>query len=350
MTKINQKLLLIFLFFLTSKTVWAQSVAPIDDVTRWVNVRSGSCGDCPVVGRLYPGEELNFIRSVPRYYEVTLDTGGRGFVSKRWTQLVELPENTITIATFNIQIFGKTKIGKPEVMQELASIVRKYDVVAIQEIRDIQGRVAPAFKSAINEDGSNYDFVISERGGLQPDDQGSGVEQYAYFYNKDAISVLEDVGLYNDSQNDHFQREPYIARFKAKNGEFDFALITVHTNPDEAVSEILALPDSVSYAKTHLPEETDFIVLGDFNASCDYAEPDDFIGSVILDSFEWIVPHDADTNFSANTACAYDRIVMTPETSVYFTGDWDIDTVSSKKVSDHFPVWAKFYSSEPLEK
>src|SRR3954471_19205238 len=42
---------------------------------------------------------------------------------------------TIKIATFNIQVFGKTKAHRPEVMSQLAAIVREYDVIAIQEIK-----------------------------------------------------------------------------------------------------------------------------------------------------------------------------------------------------------------------
>ena len=46
------------------------------------------------------------------------------------------PRNTVKIASFNIQIFGQTKASKPEVMDILAKIIRRYDIVAIQEIRD----------------------------------------------------------------------------------------------------------------------------------------------------------------------------------------------------------------------
>ena len=48
----------------------------------------------------------------------------------------ETPGDEITIASFNIQIFGQTKASKPEVMEILADIIRQYDLVAIQEIRD----------------------------------------------------------------------------------------------------------------------------------------------------------------------------------------------------------------------
>ena len=51
------------------------------------------------------------------------------------------------IGAFNIQVFGKSKAGKPEVMDVLAKIIRTYDVVAIQEIRDKDQTALPTKSS-----------------------------------------------------------------------------------------------------------------------------------------------------------------------------------------------------------
>ncbi len=44
--------------------------------------------------------------------------------------------DTIKIATFNIQIFGKSKRQKEDVMDTLTKIVRHFDIAAVQEFRD----------------------------------------------------------------------------------------------------------------------------------------------------------------------------------------------------------------------
>jgi hypothetical protein len=50
---------------------------------------------------------------------------------------------------------------------------------------------------------------------------------------------------------------------------------------------------------------------------------------------------------SPNTACAYDRIVTTTATKGGFTGKWGVDRAfTDKAVSDHWPVWAEFKTSE----
>lgn len=338
------KTIIVVIASILCMAAFADTVVPRDSVVKWVNVRQEAVpgSHIPVVGHLHPHESAEFLNEVSGYYEIELQNGVSGFVHKSWTHRVAESASTIKIATFNIQIFGKTKASKPAIMAELASIIRKYDIVAIQEIKNKEGSVPTQFLTEINSDGSAYTLVVSERSGLQPDDQSSQ-EQYAYYLNTETLHVIEDAGLFDDSGSDQFNREPYVARFGVNDGNFTFALITVHTKPELAVEETKALDDVFDWAQDQFPDEDDFIALGDFNASCDFASPSDFAGSPIRDDYVWIIPDDADTNFSTNTACAYDRIVMTEETEEDFADKFGVDTsVSSKTVSDHFPVWAEF--------
>ena len=56
---------------------------------------------------------------------------------------IEEPKTTIKIAAFNIQIFGKSKRAKPDVVDVLRKVVREFDVVLVQEIRDASQTTAP---------------------------------------------------------------------------------------------------------------------------------------------------------------------------------------------------------------
>jgi len=84
-------------------------------------------------------------------------------------------EETIKIASFNIQVFGRSKASKPEVMEVLASIISQFDIVAIQEIRDKSGKAIKDLEVAVDDLGENYDFIIGPRLG-----RTSSKEQYAY--------------------------------------------------------------------------------------------------------------------------------------------------------------------------
>jgi len=251
----------------------------------------------------------------------------------------------IKIATFNIQVFGKTKAHKPEIMSQLVTVIRKYDVIAIQEIKDSSGDAPQTLLDAVNDGGSRkYAMLLSARTGIQPNDKTSQ-EQYAVLYDTTLVEALPGDRLFDDSGHDLFQREPYLTHLKTKTGDFSFVLIDIHTRPESAVEEIGALHDVMEWAHSVYADEDDFIALGDFNASCDYAS------TAQLDALDlrgpryfWIVPDDNDSNVSPTTACAYDRIVTTASTKAAFTGKWGVDRAfTDKAVSDHWPVWAEFY-------
>ena len=87
-------------------------------------------------------------------------------------------DENLRIGTFNIQIFGISKASKPEVMDVLTRIIRTYDIIAIQEIRDASQTALPTLVDTVNADGSQYDYVVSERLG-----RTTSKEQYDYIYN-----------------------------------------------------------------------------------------------------------------------------------------------------------------------
>ncbi len=252
--------------------------------------------------------------------------------------------NTFRICTFNIQNFGKTKLNDTARVNKLATIIRKYDIVAVQEISDVSGVVPGAFRNIVNKTGrKSYAVACSERTGRQPDDRTSQ-EQYAFYYDSTLFSLVKAPMLFNDSAFDYFAREPYVARFKSKTGNFTFVLVTIHTTPARAVSETASLDEVVSWAAMKYDRETEIIVCGDFNASCSYASPAELDKLSIRGSnYYWVVPDDTKTNLSEKSDCAYDRFVLTQTAKSHFTGQWGVDACfTSKAISDHWPVWAEF--------
>ena len=249
------------------------------------------------------------------------------------------------IATFNIKVFGETKMGKPEVVSVLVETVLRYDLVAVQEIKDIDQTVPYDFLDAINNQSeTEWAMLLSPRSGLQEDDRTSQ-EQYAFYYNTAVFEAIGNGSLYNDSENDHFQREPFQGRFTLLdiNGNqtlFDLSLITVHTKPAAAVEEINALGIVASEYMQATPDEEDLVILGDFNADCSYASEQDLSNSALAGgNYTWLVGNDADTTV-AQSACAYDRILTNGDLSGRLTSNWGIDMVfDSSNVSDHYPVW-----------
>jgi endonuclease/exonuclease/phosphatase family metal-dependent hydrolase len=246
---------------------------------------------------------------------------------------------TITIATFNIQIFGKAKRGKPDVMKVLADIADEFDILAVQEIRDASGDTPGVYLNAMNAQGDeDHEMVVGPRLG-----RSSSKEEYAFYYDTDLVELVGDPATYPDP-GDVFEREPFLARFRI--GSLDFVLANVHIKPGDAVAEIDALDDVHAWAKSAFGD-IDVIIVGDFNADCSYFKEDS--QRDLLD-MNWITPVGFDTTVK-DTDCTYDHFVVSDSLLDEYTGSisvWRFDTEYgltqefSTKVSDHFPVFAVF--------
>jgi len=264
---------------------------------------------------------------------------------------VTYPNNTVKLAAFNLQIFGTFKANKPEIMEVLSKTIRNFDIVAVQEIRDASQTALPALRNSVNDmAGPKYDFVVSDRLG-----RTTSKEQYSYFFNTQTMQQIGYPYTYPDS-NDIFQREPYVAEFKARNGNFDFVLITIHTDPDTATQEITDLPKVVENAKSRYQGEGDFIVLGDLNADCDYFN-ENSLSPLRSSDYLWVINNSIDTTTKA-TACTYDRIILTSQAKTDFTGNsgvfrfddaYNLTYNMTVAVSDHYPVYAEFWNNRDTD-
>lgn len=246
----------------------------------------------------------------------------------------------VRLATFNLQVFGPAKASRPEWLAAIAAIIRGYDVVAVQEIRDVSEQAPRRLLDAINAlDGPRYDVRLSPRTGQQPDDRRSQ-EQYAYYFRTDRLEMPRDAVLFDDSAHDYFQREPYLGRVRVIGGG-SFVLMNIHTPPRVAVQEIAAMEHVFRWARARFADEDVFIALGDFNAGCGYASEDDLDALPIHgDAYDWVVPHSADTNV-ADSECPYDRVVVSAPNGNLVVDDWGVHRAfeASEPLSDHYPVW-----------
>jgi len=149
---------------------------------------------------------------------------------------------TIKICSFNIQVFGTSKLKKPQAVDVLTKVVRRFDLVAIQEVRSTDDTVVPRFVQMVNANGSRYDFIIGPRLG-----RTNSKEQYAILFNTARIEVDRGSVYTVDDPKDLLHREPLVARFRVRGvppqQAFTFNLVDIHTDPDETAQELDALAD-----------------------------------------------------------------------------------------------------------
>ena len=259
---------------------------------------------------------------------------------------VPKPPNAILVASFNIQVFGESKLAKPQVVQVLARVVRNFDIVAIQEVRAKSDAILPTFVQIVNADGSRYQHVIGPREG-----RTSSKEQYAFVYDTDRIEVdPSSLGVVPDPQG-RLHRPPMHARFRTRINPaemaFTFWLVDIHTDPDEVPQELDALTGVFQAMQAARPDEDDVILLGDLNAG-----PPEFGSLQRIPGIGWAV---AGVPTNTRRTKTYDNLVFALPPTAEYLGHWGVLDLQAAyglspdqalEVSDHCPVWAAFYPAE----
>jgi deoxyribonuclease-1-like protein len=248
----------------------------------------------------------------------------------------------IRIASFNIQVFGTSKASKPEVMQVLAEIVRRFDIVAIQEIRSQDETLLPRFVDLVNATGRHYDYVIGPRLG-----RTVSKEQYAYVFDAATIEVDRSAVYTVDDPDDLLHRPPLVAPFRCRgpppDEAFTFTLINIHTDPDETATELDALADVFRAVQNDGRGEDDIILLGDLNVD------DRKLGR--LGQIPNVMPVLVQTPTNTRGTKMYDNILFNRVATVEFMGragvvdlmsEFNLTLEAALAVSDHLPVWAEF--------
>ena len=256
------------------------------------------------------------------------------------------PWDAIVVASFNIQVFGESKLSKPNVVEILARVVRKFDIVAIQEVRAKSDDILPRFMQAVNADGSRYHYVIGPREG-----RTSSKEQYAFVYDTTRIEVdPSSLGVVPDP-SDRLHRPPMVARFRTRvvpvQAAFTFWLVNTHTDPDEVPQELDALAHVFQSLQQARPDEDDVIMLGDLNAGPPQFTPSSGCrGSAGRSRAR---PPTPAAPRPTTTSSSPGRLTVE---YLNAWGVYDLQNVfglpldTALEVSDHNPVWAAFYPCE----
>jgi endonuclease/exonuclease/phosphatase family metal-dependent hydrolase len=254
------------------------------------------------------------------------------FYDKSYINTIE--NDSLKIASFNIERLGKSKMSKLDVVDALITILNRYDIVFIQEIVDKDEVAIKVLLSDLNAiTDQKFSMLLSSRLG-----RSSYKEQYAFFYRKDKIN-LKGYYQYEDTK-DLFAREPFSGYFEY-NGR-DFSIVGIHVKPDDAVSEISSLSEVLNKVSEKFSED-EIILLGDLNSDCSYFE-ESLLLNKINPSFDLIsiIDDNQDTVISDKN-CTYDRIIVSKNLSsrsynpkVFDFSYYNIG--NPEDISDHFPV------------
>ncbi|MEQ8849090.1 endonuclease/exonuclease/phosphatase family protein [Botrimarina sp.] len=282
---------------------------------------------------------------------------------------------TIRVATFNIRVFGDKKAENPNVMDAIARVVKRFDVVAIQEIRTQDDNFIPRFLSQYVNAGAApggpvYDARVSPRLG-----RTTSTEQYAFLFNTSTIAVHPNFCSVVPDPDDRLHRPPYAALFRtnirAPHTPFTFTLINVHVDPDLVGQELDALYGVYKQVQRARiagdATEDDVILLGDFNTPVPAASPyrpnpsarsltpSDLGLLARLPGLSPLVRRQA-TNTRGTRL--YDNILISSLMTTEFVDRGVLDLQrdlgysrpltleQAEMISDHLPVWGEFSAIE----
>jgi len=268
----------------------------------------------------------------------------------------------LRIGSMNMQVFGPTKLGRPNLVTLMASVATNFDIIALQEVGSNQANVneinassaASRYTQRVNE--IVVENNLSAELGTYAFVQGN---QYAYVYRTAAVSLSDTYGYTNVqyAATNSFSYPPLLTKATTTSG-LCFVLFTVHTSPGSATSEIPAIAVSMLEAASKYNEPR-VIALGDYNADGSYYSPGSagqgWLNGFPLDTWWTCIPNGADTTVASSNN-TYDRVQMLLPLKPHFTGKWgvvrysqyyDISIVegtgnnagTENAISDHYPVW-----------
>ncbi|CDS36839.1 deoxyribonuclease [Echinococcus multilocularis] len=210
-------------------------------------------------------------------------------------------EQKIKSAAFNVQVFGKSKSTKADVMKLLVDIFLRYHGAVIEEIRDNTDEAIQRLLTAINaaSPGVRYEVRVGERKG-----RSASKEQIGFIFRPDNITV---VGLASmRTRMAEFERPPDCFSLIIKESGLRVALLAIHVSPKYVVKELDALYDVTNECE-RFAGTTNLVLLGDMNADCTYLSKQarDKLRLRTDRQYAWRITDDMDTTVS-DTKCAYD--------------------------------------------
>ncbi len=242
----------------------------------------------------------------------------------------------IAICSWNIENIGQSKSDSE--IQFMASILKNFDVVAIQEVVAGPGGAAAVARlhDALNRTGSKWDYTISDP------TTGSAykTERYAYLWKSSKIKLKGKAWL-EFNYKIEVDREPYLATFV--DGQHEFTLVNFHAitkskQPETEIKYFKFLP--AAYPNLNL------IFCGDFNCPQSHSVFNPLKGM-------GYVPALVGQKTSLKQSCVGDQCLASEYDNFFYKKDSYTllragiiafyksfaDLKEARKISDHVPIF-----------
>ncbi|HEY6565475.1 MAG TPA: hypothetical protein VIY86_13315 [Pirellulaceae bacterium] len=250
----------------------------------------------------------------------------------------------IRIATIDLDGFDEEKLAQGPELSILVRIMKRFDVVAMQNIVSPEPHVIPGIVDALNGDGDAFGYVASERNGRVPPFQ-----QFACVFRRDRV-LLDPNGVYSvRDPDDLITFDPFVASFRCQGVEpknaFTVSLVNLllDENPDESAREVRALWSILGSVRRDGRGEDDVILLGNLRRPAGAMDE-----GVPPDDAAWAIVERPTTADGTGQAI---NIVGSRSATVEFTGrsgvvdlvrEFNLSLDQAQQISRFLPVWAEY--------
>ena len=275
------------------------------------------------------------------------DPSAPGSAAGRAASSLPPSQRTIRIASVNFGPLDQSKLARQQVAGTLVQVIRKFDVVALQDVQARDQGPLVQLVEQVNAQGRHYDFAVPPQVGRDL------VRQYnAFVFDGDRIEIDRATIVAVDERSGQFRHPPLAAAFRgrgpAETEAFTFTLVSVSTPSDRVDEELPALAALYRTIRDRpvgesSRREDDVILLGTLGTDDAHLGP---------------------LQGLPNAACAIsgvpsttranrlvDNILFDRRATVEFTHrsgvldlrrEFNLTPQEEVQVSDHLPVWAEF--------
>jgi hypothetical protein len=252
----------------------------------------------------------------------------------------------LKVASWALDGFGPTKLANSLARQNVARVIRQFDVVALQQIASIERDLVPRLVDAINQSEGRYDFVIGEPTG--PSDRP---EQLAFIFDTTRVVVDRHQTYTVEDPDDQVTFDPLVAWFRAAQPDvsraWTFSLVNIRVDLARAPAEVALLPGMMAAIRNDGRGEDDIVLVGLFQADDAYllptmdgeqvraavrSRPTDIFGKYQTSN---LLVDTATTSESVGRGGVFDYLRL-----------YNLNLTEAETVTSHLPVFAEFTATE----
>ncbi len=259
------------------------------------------------------------------------------------TPPVPAGRTTLRIGTFNANPLDAEKLSHPARLAALVQLLRRFDVVALQNIQLPTAGPLFELRDHLNAVGRYYEMAFAPDAFQQP-----GRPISAFLYDRAMVEI--DLGkLYCvEDLRGRLSDRPLVGSFRARAAHpsvaFTFTLVSVYIRPDRSQEELPLIEQLYRTVRKHSPGEDDILLVGTLQADAEWLrqwESSVHIVGVVGTSGAGV----------PGQTLWVDNILFPRRATVEYTGraglvdlvrETGLSVQEAMALSEHWPIWAEF--------